>query len=310
MGGHAYPFGTSYDHVLREVPNAERTRSDDITVQIQDDSGGREGVFNGVIERDPAALRKLMLNYRFPKPADLPPGQNPKEPYEFVESGFAYATAKGVPFRMDEINSSFMGGARDAGNSMAGALWALTCMYGLAESGAQGLNFHTGTTLPFRKGVLPLNATRKPCYYAALWQLPDRNGFSIQAVGYAMKTFALAAPGGRLFPVKVQAADQAELLAYGVNGAAGDVFITILNREIDRPDRTVKFAVPDSHRKIQTMALVARDHGAAATTGFTLGGAGVDAQGNWNGQWTALPASTEASVTLPACSALVVRLQR
>ncbi len=308
LSGHAYPFGSSYDYVLRKKPEGAGNRGHDIADQLLDDSGGREGEFNGVIERDTVEMRRLMLEYRFPVPAAVPPGQKKGIPYEFVESGFHYAVSKGIAFRMDEINSSYMGGTKDAGNSMAGALWALTYMYSLAEHGAQGLNFHTGTTLPFRKGVLPLNATRKPCYYAALWQLPEGEGFEVKAVGYAMKVFSLAAPGGTLFPVEVAPSSGSRLLAYGVRSGGGELFVTLLNREVDGAARNVRFEMPKGFSKAATMSLVAREHSAASTSGFLLGGSGVDQKGDWKGSWQDMPGDSSVSVSVPPCSVLVLRL--
>jgi len=56
----------------------------------------------------------------------------------------------------------------------------------------------------------------------------------------------------------------------------------------------------------QRLDLVQKDQDVAAKTGVTLGGAAIDAQGAWQGQWTKLDTSTSAQVTVSPASAVIV----
>ena len=49
-----------------------------------------------------------------------------------------------LPYRIEETNSFYNGGAKDVSNSFASALWGLDYLYWWASHGASGLNFHTG----------------------------------------------------------------------------------------------------------------------------------------------------------------------
>jgi hypothetical protein len=59
----------------------------------------------------------------------------------------------------------------------------------------------------------------------------------------------------------------------------------------------------------KAMFLTAPGNDVEARTGVTLGGAALDADGNWSGSWTPLPAPSEAGkfeVTVPRSSAAVL----
>jgi hypothetical protein len=215
-----------------------------------------------------------------------------------------------MPFRIDEANTYYIGGAKDASNSMAAGIWALDYLYWWAAHGAQGINFHNGTTLPFAKGRLPGGATRKPCYYASFWGA--EGGYSVQAVGYGLKTFDLGGHGN-LFPVAVSSTNQANVTAYAVESTDGGVYLTIINKEIGTPARDVIVKPPNDVRfgSATTMALVARTHSDAAVDGFTLGGAAIAADGSWQGQWKRLPLDgATLALSLPATSAAVLHLSK
>ena len=67
-------------------------------------------------------------------------------------NGFApQATALGLPFRLEEVNNFYNGGATNVSNTFAAALWGLDFMYWWAEHGAAGINFHTGDQVAARQ---------------------------------------------------------------------------------------------------------------------------------------------------------------
>ena len=252
-----------------------------------------------VLEWNPAELRAEMLS-----PAWI--GK-----YERMYQSFGPELAKtGTPYRVDETNTYYIGGAKGASNSMAAAVWSLDYLYWWASHGAQGINFHNGTTLPFSKGSLPDGATRKPCYYASFWGVPG--GYSVQAVGYGIKAFDLGGHGS-LLPVTLSSPEKTNITAYATRADDGGVYLTVINKEIGTAARRVLIAQPKDSRfgRAESMSLEVKNHDAAATEGFTLGGAAISHDGAWEGKW--IPASTDGeAITLlvPNTSAVVLHLSR
>jgi Glycosyl hydrolase family 79 C-terminal beta domain len=87
------------------------------------------------------------------------------------------------PLRISEINSASCGGKDGVSNSFASALWGTDVMFNLAQVGAAGVNFHSGTGAyytPFRFSVRPVRTgvgdnwgsvftpTVNPLYYGML----------------------------------------------------------------------------------------------------------------------------------------------
>lgn len=262
--------------------------------------GNAYGNKKPVQERDPAPLRAEMLS----------PAWHAK--YNGFYKSFGPELAKqGLPYRLDETNTYYIGGAPGASNSMAAAVWATDYLYWWAQHGAQGINFHTGTTLPFVKGALPHDALRKPCYYAVLWALPQ-DAYATQAVGYGLKAFDLGSHG-KLFPIQVTAADKANVVAHAVLADDGSVFVTILNKEIGGKSRVIAVSQPKDARfnRAESIALGVKNHDAGATEGFTLGGAGIGTDGSWNGQWDKVATEGDTlAVTVPPTSAVILHLSK
>ena len=74
---------------------------------------------------------------------------------------------------------------------------------------------------------------------------------------------------------------------------------------------TVKLPPSFSHPNAEVCFLTAPEGDVAAKTGITVGGAEVNGDGSWHGQWTVLPASATAGqveVTVPAASAAILKL--
>ena len=113
-------------------------------------------------------------------------------------------------FRLAECNSVYNGGLQGVSNSFASALWGADFMFTLAQSGADGLNFHTGATNPytpisFSKGVY----VAKPLFYG-------------------MMLFRLGGKGNFL-PVKVSDT-LANISCYAVRDPLG-VTLTLINKD-------------------------------------------------------------------------------
>jgi hypothetical protein len=72
----------------------------------------------------------------------------------------------------------------------------------------------------------------------------------------------------------------------------------------------VTLAAGDGYAAGQTVFLAAPNGDVAATSGVTLGGAEIESDGTWKGEWKPIPAPVqgEFKIKLPAASAAVVKL--
>lgn len=216
------------------------------------------------------------------------------------------ALAKGLPYRLEEVNSFWNGGRKDVSDTHASALWALDYMYWWASHGASGLNFHTGDY------VARLDADKR-CDYALFWTTP--NGYEAHPISYAFKAFDLAHQG-RVVPTEFTSnPDKINITAYSALGADKSLFVTLINKENGDParDATVTIEAGNSyaHQKGRVMFLSAPQGDVSAKSGVTLGGASIKEDGSWNGRWTALLAPASAgqfSIKVPSATAAVVKL--
>jgi hypothetical protein len=218
--------------------------------------------------------------------------------YEKFYAAFVPAVLEsGLPYRLEEANSLFHGGAPNLSNSFASALWGLDFMYWWATHDADGINFHTGD--PNRA-----DETSMPGGYDLFWTTPT--GRKVHPIGYAIKAFDLGGHG-LIVPVHVESKDQINLTAYGVKSPDGNFYVTIINRENGATARAVAVTLnaEDQYRNEQAIFLTAPHGDISITTGTTLGGATIEGDGTWNGKWTAVPLGH--TVTVEAGSAAVVR---
>jgi hypothetical protein len=224
--------------------------------------------------------------------------------YEKLLDGFAPAAqAAGLPYRLEEVNSYFNGGAENASNTFAAALWGLEFMHWWAAHGAAGLDFHTGDRVSMNGEV---SAPR----YATFTSAPD--GFSIRPLAYAFKAFDLGGHGREVAVTLGQTA-ALNLVAYAVLAGDGTTTLTLINKEHGPAgrDAVITLAVPAGGA--ETLALLAPGGDVAAKTGLTLGGGAIDAHGGWSGTWQPLPAAAAdgaRTIRVPAASAVLVRLRR
>jgi hypothetical protein len=226
--------------------------------------------------------------------------------YEKLYDGFVPAArAAGLPYRLEEMNSYFNGGAQDASNTFASALWGLEFMYWWAAHEAAGLNFHTGDRVS-------MNNDYQAPRYATFVTAPD--GFDIRPLAYAFKVFDLGG-NGRIVPIALENATSVNLTAFAVLDSENKVCVTIVNKEHGdgARDAAVRIAVPKGSilRKAQIISLQVPRGDVAATAGITLGGAAIYKDGTWNGAWRSLRARSGRAlleINVPAASAVVVRL--
>ena len=221
--------------------------------------------------------------------------------YERLHKGFApQAIASGLPYRLEEVNNYFNGGATNVSNTFASALWGLDFMYWWAEHGAAGLNFHTGDRVAAGAALQP---SRYTAYYSTT------NGYMVRPLGYGIKTFELGSHG-KLVPATISNPESLNLSAYAVLGDDRNLYLTIINKEHGSAAReaSISISVPQgaaasTHR--QMILLSAPNNDIAATDGQRLGGASIQHDGSWNGSWSPLDS---AIIKVPAGSAVVLKL--
>ena len=219
----------------------------------------------------------------------------------FNSFGPAAQTAH-IRYRIEETNSFYNGGAKDASNSFASSLWALDYLYFWLTHGSAGVNFHTGDTVAAADH-------QAPCWYATFWTKPD-GSLDVHPIAYAMKAFDLAAHGSVL-PVEA-AGVPATLRLYATRSgdAHQTIYVTLINKQMDaaQPAEIVEAALPKGYKKVSTIALTGPSLG--ALSGVELGGGGISGQGEWSGTWKPSPtAHKNLHIEVPPGSALLVRIE-
>jgi hypothetical protein len=240
--------------------------------------------------KDPAASRvkilALAMDAHYSKFADV-----------FVPA----IQANDLSYRLEEANSFYDGGALNVSDTYASALWALNYMWWWASRGASGINFHTGDTVAARDD----NA---PCKYAVFWTSPS--GYNVHPIGYALKAFSIGARG-RLLPVTITNADNVNVSAFSAVDRNKTIYVTLINKENGANARaaTVKFETALSKARGQVMFLSASNGDISLKTNVTFGGAEIQDDAAWKGEWTPLTGSGEKrlSITLPPATAAVVK---
>lgn len=212
----------------------------------------------------------------------------------------------GVPYRLEEANNFYNGGAVDVSDSFASALWGLDYLYWWAAHGSQGINFHNGDEVAAGPKLTP-------CRYASFTTAPD--GYIAHPLAYAIKVFTLGSRG-LIVPSSVVPDDSAKdlnLTGYSVLATDKTLYVTLINKEHGATGRDADVTIQSdsTHTKVQTMALLAPSGDIAAKEGLTLGNAPIHNDGTWQGTWTDLPLPATAGkvqVKVPQGSILLVRL--
>ncbi len=128
--------------------------------------------------------------------------------------------AAGWPYRFEEANSFYDGGAADVAATHASALWALNYQWWWAEHHMSGINFHTGDKVAARD-------ENKPCRYATFWT--TANGYNIHPIAYAEKMFSLGSRGKIISWNLSVPATSVYFRAYAVHGDDNAIYVTLIN---------------------------------------------------------------------------------
>ena len=228
--------------------------------------------------------------------------------YEKFAANFVPAVlSNGIAYRFEEANSFYDGGAQDASDTYASALWALDYQWWWLMHGMNGINFHTGDKVAARD-------MNKPCRYASFWTVT--NGYNVHPISYAEKMFSLGGHG-RLLPVKISSeTTNLNLTAYAALGDDKTVYVTLVNRSHGTTATNIEVTLGQRAAEYMTaeaIQLAIPDGDVSAKTGMTLGGAAITDDAKWAGVWQPLTVPSKVSwtlftVDLPAASAAVVKL--
>jgi len=244
----------------------------------------------------------------------------PKAYQKLYDSFVPVAISNGLPYRLEEVNNYFNGGATNVSNTFASALWGLDFCYWWAAHNAAGLNFHTGDKVAAGNS---LQASKYTAFFSTT------NGFLVRPLGYGIKAFDLGSHGNFL-PVTITNSGNLNLSIYAVLGEDRNLYVTIIDKEHGADARDVAAtvdvgaiyptgafkAIPAPlYDKGQVIFLAAPQGDVAATDGVTLGGAKIGNDGAWNGTWTPLETPSIKnlengifSVKVPAATAVIVKL--
>ena len=232
------------------------------------------------------------------------------EHYAQFASNFVPAViSNGLAFRFEEANSFYDGGARDASDTFASALWALNYQWWWANHGMSGINFHTGDKVAARD-------ENKPCRYATFWTAT--NGYNAHPIGYAEKMFALGSHG-KIVPVKISPNGNTNLnfTAYAILGDDQNFYVTLINQSHGTTATNLSVQIGaneiEGYTKGEIIRLTAPNGDVTSKTGVTLGGTEITDDANWNGKWENILVPFAKNtfgllVELPAASAAVVKL--
>ncbi len=226
------------------------------------------------------------------------------EAYQGLYDGFVPAAISNhLPYRLEEVNNYFNGGATDVSDTFASALWGLDFMHWWAAHGAAGVNFHTGDKVG-------AGAELRPSKYTAYFS--TANGFLARPLGYGIKAFDVGGHG-QILSAAVSNPQDLNVSVYTVLGDDKQIYVTIINKEHGDTarDADVSLIAGAGFNHGRVMSLTAPNDDVASKTGVTLGGSVIESDGSWNGKWTDLARADAGSYTLkiPAASASIIELE-
>jgi hypothetical protein len=164
----------------------------------------------------------------------------------------AAAHARGVQFRLDELNSVSCSGKRGVSDTFASALWMLDTLFNMASVGVDGVNIHS---LPGAR-YEPFTLSKQRGKWQAL----------VHPAYYAMLMFAEAfPPGAQLLPVS---APVGPVKVWATRSPTGRTRVVVINKDPVNT-QTVQVSVPGSGGAASLDFL--RAPSIAATGGVTLG---------------------------------------
>lgn len=193
--------------------------------------------------------------------------------------------AAGVPYRICEMNSFCGGGRPGVSNTFAGALWALDILCRMAAHGCAGVNLQTGVN---QRGFISS--------YSPIGD-DDQGHVSAAPEFYGLLAFRQAqAPAMYEVTWDVGADRNVSAWAFGSGSAASHV--VLINKE---PQSGLAARLPRQPRDVIRLRAPALN----ATSGVTLGGKAVAADGTWSPERQPPEGVQNTVVVVPAASAAI-----
>jgi hypothetical protein len=212
--------------------------------------------------------------------------------------------AKGIPYRIDELNNCFHGGAPGVSDTYAASIWALDASHWWAARHILGLNYHTGE-MTKADGTIGASA------YSAFLHQADGKGLEIRPESYGHLAFTQGALG-RPLHVAIETTLSSSVTAYAYRADDGSLYVTLINKTFadKAAPLSVSLQLPAGvlAAGAQRMDLVQKTNDVTAQTDITLGGAPIDAQGGWAGKWAAAETGStpNPTVTVAPTSAAII----
>jgi len=213
-----------------------------------------------------------------------------------VAGQVALAHARGIPLRIDEMNTNSCGTSHGVTDTFASALWALDALFAMANVGVDGVNIHTYPKAPYE--LFSFNRSH------GQWQ------GRVQPEYYGLLTFALAAPPGSK-PLRVSGNATDVVRAWATRGPDQHTRVVLIN---DSPDRMQAIAIrattsaPATLFRLQAPALASnhritlggQSFGSRTDTGLLAGTPLTRSINPTNGDYLIhVPAASAAVLTLP-----------
>jgi hypothetical protein len=201
----------------------------------------------------------------------------------------AAAKTAGKPWRMCETASFSGGGKAGVSDTFAAALWALDYLFELASFDCAGVNMETG-----------VNHLGKISYYTPIGD--DLQGhYTAAPEYYGLLAFAQAGKGETI--AAQCEAGSVNLTAYAVRQGGNQVCVAVINRDQVRDANVMIKGGTRTDARVMRLSAPSL----SAMSGITLGGAPVDAQGNWSGKRESVRLA--GGLPVPAASAALVWLE-
>ena len=219
---------------------------------------------------------------------------------KLLDGSMPSVRSNALPFRLEEANNFYNGGAKDVSDTYAAALWGLEFLHWWAAHGAAGINFHTGDRVA-------AGASLTPCRYSAF--VTATNGIWARPLAYGIQMFTLGAASNYL-PVAI-AGDATNLSVFATRAPAGQIYLTVINKGDKPASLAVSFAGKANRpNKIETIALSGPTNFVTANQPVTVGGSQIQTNGKWVGQWQPVETSKSAlNFVAPPFSASIYKVE-
>jgi hypothetical protein len=220
---------------------------------------------------------------------------------QMVASSVELAHAKGLFFRIGEMNSISCNGEAGVTDTFASALWMIDSLFEFARVGVDGVNVHMDTDDAYGPFLFNVDTSTIPYRYSVKIIRPEY---------YGLFFFQQAAPGGSKL-IHTDARGPANLRCWATVDHQGTIRITIVNED-ERAVRNATVVGIKGYGKGALVRLLAPSY--RAKTGITFGGLSFD--GSEDGRAHGMPSGETISprdgvydIQVPPTSAALLTLK-